>query len=78
MTVYVPYDGIIRKLMYEVGAVATKGEPLVMVEVDGESAEGERYLEKIHLIIIGITFVQQIHRLLPLPKPRPPQMTVRC
>ncbi len=36
MTVYVPFDGIITKLMYDEGAVATKGEPLLLVEVDSE------------------------------------------
>lgn len=41
MTVYVPYDGVIKQLMYEVGAVATKGEPLLMVEVAGEPNEGK-------------------------------------
>ena len=42
MTVYVPFDGIITKLMYEEGAVATKGEPLLMVEVEGQASEGTR------------------------------------
>ena len=39
MTVYVPFDGVIKQLMYEEGAIATKGMPLLMVEVEGE-AEG--------------------------------------
>ena len=41
MTIYVPYDGVVKELMYEVDDVATKGKPLMMVEVDGDvNAEG--------------------------------------
>lgn len=45
MTVYIPYDGVIKQLMYEVGAIATKGKPLVMVEVEGGASEGGHHLE---------------------------------
>ena len=41
MTIYVPYDGVVKELMYEVDDVTTKGKPLMMVEVEGEvNAEG--------------------------------------
>ena len=41
MTIYVPYDGVVKELMYEVDDIATKGKPLMMVEVEGEvNAEG--------------------------------------
>jgi len=39
-TIHVPYDGIVKELMYEVGEIATLGVPLIMVEVEG-SAEGD-------------------------------------
>ena len=41
MTIYVPYDGVVKELMYEVDDVATKGKPLMMIEVEGDvGAEG--------------------------------------
>ena len=36
MTIYVPYDGVVKELMYEVDDVATKGKPLMMIEVEGD------------------------------------------
>ena len=41
MTIYVPYDGVVKELMYEVDDIATKGKPLMMIEVEGDvAAEG--------------------------------------
>ena len=39
-TLYVPFNGIVRELMYEVDDTATKDQPLIMVEVEGEEEEG--------------------------------------
>ena len=39
-TLYVPFNGIVRELMYEVDETATKDQPLIMVEVEGEEEEG--------------------------------------
>ena len=39
-TLYVPFNGIVRELMYEVDETATKDQPLIMVEVEGEGEEG--------------------------------------
>ena len=39
VTLYIPFDGIIKQLMHEEGAVAAKGEPLVMIEVDSTTEE---------------------------------------
>ena len=41
MTIYVPYDGVVKELMYEVNDIATKGKPLMTIEVEGDmEAEG--------------------------------------
>ena len=41
VTIYVPYDGVVKELMYEVDDIATKGKPLMMIEVEGDvEAEG--------------------------------------
>ena len=41
VTIYVPYDGVVKELMYEVDDVATKGKPLMLIEVEGDvEAEG--------------------------------------
>ncbi len=39
MTIFVPFDGVVKKLMYKVGETATKGEPLMTIEQDGEQEE---------------------------------------
>lgn len=39
-TLYVPFNGVVRELMYEVDETATKDQPLIMVEVEGEEEEG--------------------------------------
>ncbi len=36
-TIHVPYDGVIKQLMYEVGDIATLGNPLIMLEIDGDA-----------------------------------------
>ena len=36
MTIYVPYDGVVNELMYKVDEVATKGKPLMMIEMEGD------------------------------------------
>lgn len=41
-TIYVPFDGIVRELMYEVDETAIRDKPLIMVEVEEESEEGRR------------------------------------
>lgn len=42
MTISVPYDGIVKKLMYDVDQTATKDKPLMIIDVDGEGQkEGE-------------------------------------
>ena len=41
VTIYVPYDGVVKELMYEVDDIATKGKPLMMVEVEGDVAAVE-------------------------------------
>lgn len=56
VTIYVPYDGVVKKLMYEVGDVATKGKPLLMVEVDGEG-EGNVLLFMQNLFDILTQFI---------------------
>ena len=39
VTVCVPYDGVVHQLMYEIDDVATRGKPLVMIEIEGEDTE---------------------------------------
>ena len=41
VTIYVPYDGIVKELMYEVDDVATAGQPLLTIELAEEEDEGE-------------------------------------
>lgn len=41
-TIYVPFDGIVRELMYEVDDTAIRDKPLIMVEVEEASEEGRR------------------------------------
>ncbi len=43
MTISVPYDGVVSKLMYEVDDTAIKDKPLMIIDVDGEDGE-EWYL----------------------------------
>ena len=38
-TIYCPYDGVVKELMYEVDDIAKKDEPLVTIEVSGEGEE---------------------------------------
>ncbi len=40
MTISVPYDGVVSKLMYEVDDTAVKDKPLMIIDVDGEEGEG--------------------------------------
>ena len=40
VTIFVPFDGVVKELMHEVDEVATKGEPLLMVEIDGAGEDG--------------------------------------
>ena len=52
MTIYVPYDGVVKELMYEVDDIATKGKPLMMIEVEGDvAAEGTCTLTLVSLTI---------------------------
>ena len=37
VTIYVPYDGVVKELMYEVDDIATKGKPLMLIEVEGDA-----------------------------------------
>ena len=46
MVIYSPYDGVVRELMYEVGDIATKGKPVVMIEVE---EEGVHYLGQLSM-----------------------------
>ena len=36
VTISVPYDGVVKKLMYEVDGTAVKDKPLMIIEVEGE------------------------------------------
>ena len=36
VTIYIPYDGVVKELMYEVNDIATKGKPLMLIEVEGD------------------------------------------
>jgi len=50
VTIYVPYDGVVKELMYEVNDTATKGKPLLTVEVEEDESEGE-WCSCIHIIV---------------------------
>ena len=39
MTIYVPYDGNVKELMYEVDDVATAGQPLLTIELAEEEED---------------------------------------
>ena len=55
VTIYVPYDGVVKELMYKVDDVATKGKPLMLIEVEGDvEAEGTFILPSLILILILI------------------------
>jgi pyruvate/2-oxoglutarate dehydrogenase complex dihydrolipoamide acyltransferase (E2) component len=56
VTIYVPYDGVVKELMYEVDDVATKGEPLMTIEVEGDmEAEGTLCLLSLSINIVNST-----------------------
>jgi len=50
VTIYVPYDGVVKELMYKVNDTATKGKPLLTVEVEEDESEGE-WCSCIHIIV---------------------------
>ena len=41
MIIHIPHDGVVKELMYEVDDTATRGKPLLMIELEGEEEEGE-------------------------------------
>ena len=50
VTIYVPYDGVVKELMYKVDDVATKGKPLMLIEVEGDM-EGDGTVTLLSLTI---------------------------
>ena len=73
MTIYVPYDGVVKELMYEVDDVATKGKPLMLIEVEGDvEAKGTFILPSLILTLL-INLYQLFNRRVfsgcPIPQP---------